>query len=254
MTAVPALTRTIGTLIDRVRGPVTVDVTGGTKTVSVAGYVAVAAAREAGRVEVRLCYTDIWSNSRRWFDGKTEPLGPMDDRIGQLLVANASRPEAVSFRPVDPAALDTSRETSPSRVLLARVMARLAELLPTARWYRPMLTLPGRAPDWNWLPLGYLLVTGNRLIGLYGHDQLGRAAGGLTEALFIDVLGAALGGDIARTLLVTDRDGSAAAALSARYSRLVRRPFPPWVMGRDDVREVLTSTDAAHTLLDWLSR
>ncbi|MFC0438064.1 hypothetical protein [Kutzneria buriramensis] len=254
MTALPALTRTIGALIAGVRGPVVVDVTGGTKTVSVAGYLAVAAASEAGRGDLRLCYTDIWSGSRRWFDGTTEPLGPMDDRIGQLLVAHASRPEAVSFRAVDPAALDVSGEKSPSRVLLARVMARLAALLPTARWYRPTLTLPGRAQDWNWLPPGYLLVTGNRLIGLYGHERLGKSADGLSEALFVDTLVAALGGDIARTLLVTDRDSPDAAYLSARYSQLVRRPFPPRVLTREHAEIVLTSADAAHELLDWLSR
>lgn len=71
MSNVPALTSTIAEVIDQCEHPVVIDVTGGTKVVSVAGHLAASA---AGRSGVRVCYGDIRTGRCRWLDGRSDEL------------------------------------------------------------------------------------------------------------------------------------------------------------------------------------
>lgn len=257
MSDVPELIRRITWVIDccaRAEQPVVIDITGGTKAVSVAGYLAASTANHA---DVRLCYSDIRTGLRRWRDGKPEPLAKLNTSIEGLLNLSSRVPGVVKFPRVD--SNEFAGSGHQSERLLAQLMCRLIEGAEADRiLVRPQLFQPGESdPDRDWLPRCAVLIVGNRLIGLYAHGKLTsmRKDEGLGEAMFVDALVAALGGDIARSLFVTsqDRDLKLSALESGRLRALVRRPFPPRVLCRADAQDVIDDDAKLAELVEWMT-
>ncbi|MGQ0776300.1 MAG: hypothetical protein ACT4NY_18050 [Pseudonocardiales bacterium] len=255
MSDVPELISQITWVIDccaRAGQPVVIDITGGTKAVSVAGYL-VASAADQG--EVRLCYSDIWTGQRRWRDGGPERLAELNTSIEGLLNLSSRRPGAVEFGRLDDLSEFTGSD-HPSERLLGQVMRRLTAGDKSERiLVRPKLFQPGESEqNRDWLPRCAVLIAGNRLIGLYAHSKLTSMGKGLGEAMFVDALVAAIGGDIARSLFVTsqDRDRTLSILETGRLRALVRRPFPPRVLCRADAEDVIRDNVKLAELVEWM--
>jgi hypothetical protein len=257
MSNVPELTSRISRVIDcceRAGHPVVIDITGGTKAVSVAGYLAASA---PVRTEVRICYSDIWTGLRRRRDAGSQPLAELSTSIEELLNLSGRNPGAVEFPRAELDEFAHSRHQSEQ--LLAQLMQRLTDnALTDGILVRPKLFSPGESgSDRGWLPRCVVLIAGNRLIGLYAHGTLTNMDEGLGEAMFVDALVAALGGDIARSLFVTnqDQDGhpKLAALENGRLRALVRRPFPPRVLCRSDAEDVIYNPEKLAELVKWMT-
>lgn len=256
MSDVPDLISRITRVLDscaRAGQPAVIDITGGTKAVSVAGYLAASA---VGDAEVRVCYSDIYTNQRRWLDGKSEPLTALTTSIEGLLNLRCHNPGSVEFPPVDLDEFFNSRHQSEN--LLAEVIQVLRGALVNPVLVRPRLVFPGEAgQDRDWLPRCGVLIAGNRLIGLYAHGNLTNMRKGLGKAMFVDALVAALGGDTARSLFITSQDQDENRDLanleSGRLRALVRRPFPPKVLCRSDAEDVIHNPAKLAELVRWMT-
>jgi len=250
MSDVPALTSTIGEVIDQCEHPVVIDVTGGTKAVSVAGHLAASA---ACRSDVRVCYSDIRTSRRRWLDGRSDELAESSTDIERLLTLSDRRRGTVDFRGADLDGLAASRYRSEQ--LVAAVIRRLTGGPVTdAVLVRPTLWMADPSgQERDWLPRCLVLVTGSRVIGLYAHGKLTsmQRDGKLGAALFVDALVAALGGDIARSVFVTDQDRD--RDFERRLRSLVRRPFPPRVLWRSDAEGVINDDAKLAELVEWMT-
>lgn len=250
MSDVPALTSTIGEVIDQCEHPVVIDVTGGTKAVSVAGHLAASA---AGRSDVRVCYSDIRTSRRRWLDGRSDELAESSTDIERLLTLSDRRRGTVDFRGADLDGLAASRYRSEQ--LVAAVIRRLTGGPVTdAVLVRPTLWMADPSgQERDWLPRCLVLVTGSRVIGLYAHGKLTsmQRDGKLGAALFVDALVAASGGDIARSVFVTDQDRD--RDFERRLRSLVRRPFPPRVLWRSDAEGVINDDAKLAELVEWMT-
>ncbi|MGH3937524.1 MAG: hypothetical protein ACRDTG_02650 [Pseudonocardiaceae bacterium] len=258
MSDVPELIRRITWVIDccaRAGQPVVIDITGGTKAVSVAGYLA---ANAVAQGDVRLCYSDIWTGQRRWRNDKPKKLAKLNTSIQGLLNLSCRMPGAVEFGHLDDLSEFVGSD-HPSERLLGQVMRRLTDGAGDDRiLVRPKLFRPGEyEQNRDWLPRCAVLIAGNRLIGLYAHGKLTSMGKdkGLGEAMFVDALVAALGGDIARSLFVTsqDRDRALSTLENGRLRALVRRPFPPRVLCRADAEDVIHDDAELAELVEWMT-
>lgn len=268
MTSVPAMVSTLSDILDRTAGRgAVVDITGGTKAASVAGFLAARSANEkAARsgehyIPVRVCYSDIWRGQRRWLDSEAEPLPVLHTDIDRLLQLPGREKTRVIFDPylspdTAPAAATGGKREGPTR-LLHGVLERLRQQLGCdAHWYQPKLVdNTSKSKAARWLPEHVLLVVRNRVVGVYAYSEL-TGGKGFGQALFVDAMVAALGGDVARSLFITSQEKTTpeSANYLARLDALIRRPFPPRVLWKGDAEQVAIDDGALDDLVTWIYR
>lgn len=266
MTSVPDLIGTLSDLLGRTAGRgAVIDITGGTKAASVAGFLAARSANEkAARSgergsSVRVCYSDIWRGQRRWLDPKAELLPVLDTDIDRLLRLPGKEKTRVKFDPyappdTAPAAAPGGKREEPTR-LLHGVVERLRCHLGCDAYQPKLVNTTSESKATGWLPEHVLLVVRNRVVGVYAYSKLTGDVG-FGQALFVDAMVAALGGDIARSLFITSQDRTTpeSANYLARLDALIRRPFPPRVLWKNDAEQVATDDEALEELVRWIYR
>lgn len=71
------------------------------------------------------------------------------------------------------------------------------------------------------------------------------------DVLFVDALVAALGGDIARSLFVTDQDRD--TGFESQLRGRICRPFPPRVLWRSDAEGMIDDDAKLAELAEWMT-